>query len=199
MPPGWQRLMRLPFETTGTNVMYPRDDGCRRHVLSLRRHFDCAGRVAGLSMPPQSKKRRGSEVRLPTRTKGGKNVSQAWSTDFHATRRRHRNGGGAADAGNCRGQAGQDRPPHGEDRAARAGRHPDGAGHQPVPQAPWPEARRPQGGAGDRRYRRQPGRHQDQGAGADRTRPRGFHRRPARRLRAPGDLRLRRPAQDARS
>ena len=22
MPPGWQRLMRLPFETTGTNVMY---------------------------------------------------------------------------------------------------------------------------------------------------------------------------------
>ena len=43
----------------------------------------------------------------------------------------------------------QDRPPHGEDRAARAGRHPDGAGHQPVPQAPWPEARRPMSGNPD--------------------------------------------------
>ena len=64
---------------------------------------------------------------------------------FTQTRRRHRNGGGAADAGDRAEQADPHRPAHRQDRAARAGRHPDGAGHQPVPQGPQQHARRPQG------------------------------------------------------
>src|SRR5262249_20901075 len=37
-----------------------------RSCPGRRRHFNCVGRAAGLSMPAQSKKRRGSEARLPT-------------------------------------------------------------------------------------------------------------------------------------
>ena len=66
-----------------------------------------------------------------------------------------------------------------------------------VPQGPQQHARRPQGRADGRRHRRQPRRHQDQGAGTDRARQRRHDLRPAGRVRAAGDLRLRRRAQDA--
>ena len=56
---------------------------------------------------------------------------------------------------------------------------------------------RPQGGVLLRRHRRQPGRHQDQGAGAGRARQGRRHPRPARGLRAAGDHRLHRAEQDA--
>ena len=102
-----------------------------------------------------------------------------------------------ADAGHRAEQADPHRPADGEDRAAGAGRHPDGAGHQPVPEGPQQHAGRPQGRAAGRRYRRQPRRHQDQGAGTDRARQRRHDLRPAGRVRAARHLRLRGRAQDA--
>ena len=58
-------------------------------------------------------------------------------------------------------------------------------------------ARRPQGRVHLRRHRRQPGRHQDQGAGAGRARQGRRHPRAARRLRTARDHRLYRAAEDA--
>ena len=55
---------------------------------------------------------------------------------------------------------------------------------------------RPQGRVLLRRHRRQPGRHQDQGAGAGRARQGRRHPRAARGLRAAGDHRLHRAEQD---
>ena len=66
----------------------------------------------------------------------------------------------------ARNGAVQTRPADGQDRAAGARRHPDGAGHHPLPEGAQVHARRPQGRAHRRRYRRQPRRRQDQGAGA---------------------------------
>ena len=56
---------------------------------------------------------------------------------------------------------------------------------------------RPQGGVLLRRHRRQPGRHQDQGAGAGRARQGRRHPRAARGVRAARDHRLHRAEQDA--
>ena len=78
-----------------------------------------------------------------------------------------------------------------------AGRHPDGAGHAPLPQGPEQHAGRPQGRARRRRHRRQPGGRQDQDPGAGRARQRRHDLRAARRLRAPRHHRLRRAGQDA--
>ena len=91
----------------------------------------------------------------------------------------------------CPRRALQDRPADRQDRPAGAGRHPDGAGHRHVPEGEEQHAGRPQGGAAGRRYRRQPGRRQDQGAGGDRARQGQRHPGAARRLRAAGHHRLR--------
>ena len=66
-----------------------------------------------------------------------------------------------------------------------------------VPEGKELHARRPQGRVLLRRHRRQPGRRQDQGAGAGRARQGRHHPRAARRLRAARDHRLHRAEQDA--
>ncbi len=101
------------------------------------------------------------------------------------------------DAGDRAGRAVQARPAHRQDRTARAGRHPDGTGRRHVPEGKELHLRRPQGRVHLRRHRRQPGRHQDQGAGTDRARQGRRHPRAARRLRTARHHRLHQRAKDA--
>ena len=96
--------------------------------------------------------------------------------------------------GACRAGASGSHPcriPDREDRAARFGRPADGTGPHGVLQGTQQHARGPAGGAAHRRHRRQsrPGPHQDAGTGGASER-RGPDRA-ARRLRSPGDRRLR--------
>ena len=87
-------------------------------------------------------------------------------------------------AGHRAGRTVQARPADRQDRTARPGRHPDGAGRAHLSEGKRLHDRRPQGRLRLRRYRRQSGRHQDQGAGTGRARQSRCYPRPARRLRA---------------
>ena len=83
------------------------------------------------------------------------------------------------------------RLPDHQDRPARLGRHPDGAGPHGLLQGARQHAGGPAGRAAHRRHRRQSGAGAHQDAGAGRAPERRGPDRPARRLRGPGDRRLR--------
>ena len=184
--PSGGRLSNFKNELKGCGP-FLHDDARDRPPEHLRWHYDLALRARPAALPVaashptkerQHQREQGHKGQKPAKSEGVRRLMITKLTTKPIRRRTVLKGMLATGAGAvtlpmpaiAQGSAVQDRPAHGQDRAAGAGRHPDGAGHRHIPQGEELHAGWAQGGAAGRRHRRQSGGRPHQGPGGDRAR-----------------------------